>query len=205
MPGVPRSLFGCAGSNYGRMVYVAGGHDGEKNALKSVLVYDVANNEWVPLPDMAKERDECKGVFLNGKFHVIGGYCTETQGRFERSAEAFDFASWQWDEVEEEFLGAATCPRTCVEGDEMCMYMCHGGEVVALQDSKRRTVAKMPAEIGHTAYVSAWKGKLLVIGCRRFGEAHVAYILECKSRRWRKLVVPEEFCGHVQSGCCLEM
>ena len=46
MPGVRRSFFGCATSYSGRMVYVAGGHDGEKKALRSALVYDVAKNEW---------------------------------------------------------------------------------------------------------------------------------------------------------------
>ncbi|CBI36182.3 unnamed protein product, partial [Vitis vinifera] len=165
MPGARRSFFGCAASGLERVVYV-----GEKNALKSALVYDVAKDEWAPLPDMARESDECKGVFHRGKFHVIGGYCTEMQGRFERSAEAFDFANWEWDKAEEDFLEDSTCPRTCVDGGDMGMYMCHA-----------------------------------VIGCRSFGEAHVAYMLDLKSRRWRKLVAPEEFCGHVQSGCCLEI
>ena len=198
MPGARRS-------GLERVVYVAGGHDGEKNALKSALVYDVAKDEWAPLPDMARERDECKGVFHRGKFHVIGGYCTEMQGRFERSAEAFDFANWEWDKAEEDFLEDSTCPRTCVDGGDMGMYMCHAGEVVALQDSRWQTVDKLPAEIRHTAYMTTWEGKLLVIGCRSFGEAHVAYMLDLKSHRWRKLVAPEEFCGHVQSGCCLEI
>ncbi|RVW34100.1 F-box/kelch-repeat protein [Vitis vinifera] len=120
------------------------------------------------------ERDECKGVFHRGKFHVIGGYCTEMQGRFERSAEAFDFANWEWDKAEEDFLEDSTCPRTCVDGGDMGMYMCHAGEAI-----------------------SDW--------CRSFGDAHVAYMLDLKSHRWRKLVAAEEFCGHVQSGCCLEI
>ncbi|XP_034696128.1 F-box/kelch-repeat protein At1g80440-like [Vitis riparia] len=205
MPGARRSFFGCAASGLERVVYVAGGHDGEKNALKSAQVYDVAKDEWAPLPDMARERDECKGVFHRGKFHVIGGYCTEMQGRFERSAEAFDFANWEWNKAEEDFLEDSTCPRTCVDGGDMGMYMCHAGEVVALQDSRWQTVDKLPAEIRHTAYMTTWEGKLLVIGCRSFGEAHVAYMLDLKSHRWRKLVAAEEFCGHVQSGCCLEI
>ncbi|RVW77600.1 F-box/kelch-repeat protein [Vitis vinifera] len=167
MPGARRS-------GLERVVYVAGGHDGEKNALKSALVYNVAKDEWAPLPDMARERDECKGVFHRGKFHVIGGYCTEMQGRFERSAEAFDFANWEWDKAEEDFLEDSTCPRTCVDGGDM----------------------------GCTCVM---RGKLLVIGCRSFGDAHVAYMLDLKSHGWRKLVAAEEFCGHVQSGCCLEI
>ncbi|KAL6334348.1 hypothetical protein AAG906_014749 [Vitis piasezkii] len=154
---------------------------------------------------MARERDECKGVFHRGKFHVIGRCCTEMLGGFERSAEAFDFANWEWDKAEEDFLEDGTCLRTCVDGGDMGMYMCHAGEAVALQDSRWQTVDKLQAEIRHTAYMTAWEGKLLVIGCRSIGEAHVAYMLDLKSRRWRKLVVPEEFCGHVQSGCCLEI
>ena len=37
----------------------------------------VAKDECAPLPDMARKRDECKWVFHRGKFHDIGGYCTE--------------------------------------------------------------------------------------------------------------------------------
>ncbi|KAL6334975.1 hypothetical protein AAG906_023780 [Vitis piasezkii] len=116
------------------------------------------------------------------------------QSRFERSAEALDFANWQWDNVEEDFLEASTCPRTCVDGGDMGMYMCHGGEVVALQDSR-----------WHSTYMTTWEGKLLVIACKSFGEAYVAYMLGLKSRMWRKVVAAEEFCGHVQSSCCLEI
>ncbi|MCI58652.1 F-box/kelch-repeat protein, partial [Trifolium medium] len=68
------------------MIYVVGGHDEEKNALRSAFVYDVANNAWTQLPDMARERDECKAVFCcsvsgSGTIRAVGGYCTEMQGR----------------------------------------------------------------------------------------------------------------------------
>ena len=36
------------------MVFVAGGHDDEKNALKSVITYDITKEEWIPLPNMAQ-------------------------------------------------------------------------------------------------------------------------------------------------------
>ena len=67
------------------------------------------------------------------------------------------------------------------------------------------TEAKMRAEIRHIAYMTTWEGKLLVIACKSFGEAYVAYMLGLKSRMWRKVVAAEEFCGHVQSSCCLEI
>ncbi|MCD9643563.1 hypothetical protein HAX54_031146 [Datura stramonium] len=38
-----------------RTILVAGGHDDEKNALKSVLSYDVVKDEWFTLPDMVME------------------------------------------------------------------------------------------------------------------------------------------------------
>ena len=93
IPGVRRSFFGCA-TDSDRTVVLAGGHDDEKNALRFAVAYDVAKDEWLQVPDMAMERDECKVMFQRGKFHVIGGYQTETQGGFERSSEAFDVASW---------------------------------------------------------------------------------------------------------------
>ncbi|KAA8541837.1 hypothetical protein F0562_022989 [Nyssa sinensis] len=145
MPGGPRSFFSCA-SDCDQMVFVAGGHDDEKNALRSAIAYDVGKDEWFPLPDMANERDECKGVFHGGKFHVIGGYPTEMQGRFGRGAETFDVATWQWDQVQEDFLETATCPRTCVNGQDGRLYTCRGGDVAALQDSTWQPVAELPAE-----------------------------------------------------------
>ncbi|EEF44682.1 F-box/kelch-repeat protein At1g80440 [Ricinus communis] len=204
MPGVRRSFFGCA-SNFSRTVFVVGGHDGEKNALRSGFAYDVANDEWIPLPDMARERDECKAVFHGGKLHVIGGYCTEMQGRFEKSAEVFDAATWKWNDVQDDFLLAAICPRTCVIGDDG-LYICHGGDVLALKGGATwQAVAKLPANVCNVAYVSTWRGKLLVIGSEALGEPHIAYTLDSNSYKWAKLETPKQYSGHVQSGCYLEI
>ncbi|KAL6980978.1 hypothetical protein U1Q18_022614, partial [Sarracenia purpurea var. burkii] len=62
MPGGKRLFFGSA-SDSDRTVFVVGGHDEDKNALKSVISYVVAVDAWVPLLDMVRERDECKGIF----------------------------------------------------------------------------------------------------------------------------------------------
>ncbi|XVF74637.1 hypothetical protein PTKIN_Ptkin13bG0127100 [Pterospermum kingtungense] len=204
MPGVRRSMFGCA-SGDGQMVYVAGGHDDEKNALRSALVYDVVNDEWIQLPDMAGERDECKGVFHRGKFHVVGGYCTDMQGQFEKSAEVFDVATWQWDHVQVDFLESNTCPRTCTSGTNMDIYMVSKGDVVALKDAEWQAIAKLPGDTCKIAYMTAWQDKLLVIGSLKFNEPHNAYVLNLKKFEWTKLEIPEKYRGHVQSGCYLEI
>ncbi|XP_065868725.1 F-box/kelch-repeat protein At1g80440-like [Euphorbia lathyris] len=203
MPGVRRSFFGCA-SDSDRTVFVVGGHDGEKNALKSGLAYDVAKDEWVPLPDMARERDECKAIFHRGKVHVIGGYCTRMQGRFEKGTQALNVATWQWDSEQEEFLLAATCPRTCTGGSEE-IYICHGGDVVALRGDTWQAVAKIPTEVVNVAHVTAWQKKVMVIGSTGFGEAHTAYVLDVKSKKWGKVETPKQYSGHVQSGCFVEI
>ncbi|XP_022777158.1 F-box/kelch-repeat protein At1g80440-like [Durio zibethinus] len=204
MPGIRRSMFGCA-SGDDRMVYVAGGHDDEKNALKSALAYDVAKGEWIPLPDMAKERDECKGVFHRGKFHVVGGYCTDMQGQFEKSAEVFDIATWRWDHVQDDFLKASTNPSTCIGGDDVDICMICEGDVVAFKDAKWQVIAKLPGDLCKVAYMATWQDKLLAIGSSRFDEPHNAYVLNLKKSEWTKLETPEKYSGHVQSGCYLEI
>ncbi|GJT00086.1 reverse transcriptase domain-containing protein [Tanacetum coccineum] len=90
----------------------------KKNALRSGTMYDVADDMWTPLPDMADERDECKGVFHRGKFYVVSGYDMAKQGQFKKSAEAFDLFTWQWCLREDDFSRDDMCPRTCVDGGE---------------------------------------------------------------------------------------
>ncbi|XP_012073304.2 F-box/kelch-repeat protein At1g80440 [Jatropha curcas] len=203
MPGVRRSFFGCA-SDSDRTVFVVGGHDDEKNALRSGMVYDVAKDEWAPLPDLARERDECKALFHDGKLHVIGGYCTEMQGRFEKTAEVFDVATWKWNGMQENFLAYAMCPRSCTSGNDQ-LYTCHGTDVLAFKDTTWQAVAKLPADVHNIAHVEALQGKLSVIGSAGFGEPYVGYEMDLKKYTWRKVQTPQQYSGHVQSGCYLEI
>ncbi|CAJ1951197.1 unnamed protein product [Sphenostylis stenocarpa] len=205
MPGGPRTFFACASDSEGT-VFVAGGHDNEKNALRSALAYDVNSDRWVSLPDMAAERDECKGVFRRGRFIAVGGYPTETQGRFGTSAEAFDPATWRWVEVKEDFLDCATCPRTFVNGgDDEAVFLCSGGDLISLRGDTWQKMATVPREIRNVAYVGALGGTLVLIGSSGYGEVHVAFGLDLESCNWRKLESPEGFRGHVQTGCVLEI
>ncbi|KAK8524971.1 hypothetical protein V6N13_015968 [Hibiscus sabdariffa] len=203
MPGVKRIFFGCA-SDSDRMVFVAGGHDGEKNALRSAMAYDVGSNTWVSLPDMERERDECKGIFHLGKFHVIGGYCTDRQGRFESSAELFDVATWQWSPVQENLLRHGRCPRTCVAVDG-ALYMCQGGDMTKLEGNTWKAVAELPAEVCNTGHVATWEDKLLVIGSPSFGEPYAAYVLNLRNYTWTRIEPTDQYSGHVQSGYYLEL
>ncbi|KAL2338098.1 hypothetical protein Fmac_012544 [Flemingia macrophylla] len=206
MPGGPRTFFACAASDSDATVFVAGGHDNEKNALRSALAYDVSLDRWIPLPDMAAERDECRGVFRRGRFFAVGGYPTDAQGRFEKSAEAFDPATWRWGEIEEGYLDRATCPRTFVDGgDGEGAYLCVAGELMALRRDTWQRIASVPAEVRNAAFVAPLDGALVVIGSSGYGEVHVAYAFDATRCNWRKLETPEGFRGHVQTGCVLEI
>ncbi|KAE9616142.1 hypothetical protein Lal_00017647 [Lupinus albus] len=203
MPGVARNFFGCV-SDSQRIVFVAGGHDDDKNALKSVLAYDVMSDLWVSLPNMATERDECKAMFRRGRLHIVGGYPTESQGLFGKSAEVFDFAMWQWSTLEG-FLDCAMCPRTLVDdygGDkDEIIYICRHGELMmTMKDSARQKIAILPPEICHVAHIKAFDGTILVIGSSGYGEEHMSFVFDVKSNNgWRKLDNPLGFRGHVHT------
>uniref|UniRef100_A0A7N0TRU4 F-box domain-containing protein n=1 Tax=Kalanchoe fedtschenkoi TaxID=63787 RepID=A0A7N0TRU4_KALFE len=204
MPEPARSFFGCAADGVRRTVYVAGGHDGGKNALRSVLAYDVAKDEWMEVGDMASERDECHAVVHRGKLHVIGGYCSDMQGRFEKSAEIFDLEGMQWESEIGEFLDGATCHKACTAyGSDL--YTCRKGHV-AVRDGERKweNAVEMPGGIGEVAYVAGWGEKMVVIGTSNKGDTSSGYIVDLKSMKWSQVAMPEKYSGNIQAGCCLE-
>ncbi|XP_074569155.1 F-box/kelch-repeat protein At1g15670-like [Curcuma longa] len=207
MPGPARSFFACAGSPERRMVFVAGGHDESKNALRSALAYDVTSDAWVRLPDMARARDECCGVLARDAFQVLDGYSTEAQAQFMRNAESFDVNAWRWGPVEEEKLDEAVCPRTRVVGGDGRMYMCLKSRgVAALKEGEGwQTVAELPDDMRVALQMVAWQRGLIVLGSGNKSRDQVVYVLDLKTGKkpgkWRRLDLPREFSGHVQAAC----
>ncbi|KAG6538326.1 F-box/kelch-repeat protein At1g15670-like [Zingiber officinale] len=213
MPGPRRSFFASAAAEAeGRwMVFVAGGHDESKNALRSALAYDVAADAWVQLPDMTRPRDECKGFFAGGAFRVLGGYPTEAQGQFSRTAEAFDVAAWRWAAELEPALEEAASPRICVVAEQGKIYMCREGrEVEMFEEGSRggwRRVAELPREVRATLQMVAWEGGLMVLCSGGHRRALVAYVLDMDgedekgTKTWREVAVPWKYSGRVQASC----
>ncbi|KAF9613146.1 hypothetical protein IFM89_005717 [Coptis chinensis] len=207
MVGPVRSFFGCA-SDFNRTVFVAGGHDDEKNALRSALAYDVIEDKWVPLPDMARQRDECKGVFHGGKFHAIGGYCTDTQGKFEKDSEVFDVEAWKWCHLDDDLLHTGMYPRNCVVDEKGKMFRCYEGNVAVLDGSVWREMAALPNDVRVRSFVVMWREKMLVIGSSVVDGVRNTYLLEFtdnKQYKWTKVETPKEYTGNIQAGCSLEI
>ena len=103
LPGVqmnrPRSLFGSASYDDGAIV--AGGYDARGATLKSAELY--MDGQWTPLPNMNKRRKECSGVFMDGKFYVIGG--TNELDMVLTCGEEFDLNTHVWSEIPRMALG----------------------------------------------------------------------------------------------------
>ncbi|KAG0560275.1 hypothetical protein KC19_10G167700 [Ceratodon purpureus] len=89
-----RSFFACAAvDNY---IFVAGGHDNSKTALKSAEVYSLDTDQWAPLAPMNQERDESTGLCFEGNFYAVSGYSTDSQGQFTQSAEVYNPSTNSW-------------------------------------------------------------------------------------------------------------
>jgi len=210
MPPPRRSFFACAAVGGSGKVFVAGGHDEEKNALRSAAVYDAESDTWTALPDMARERDEPRGVCVGGKFVVVGGYPTEAQGRFAGSAEAFDPATWSWGPVQERVIEDGACPRTCCAAPPAAagsrMYMLRDGCVVARDaegGGRWRTLACLPEDArAATTVASIGDGRVVVLGAEQ-----TVYVLSHNQETpsWTRVVAPLEFAGHVQAACCVQI
>ncbi|XP_062076666.1 F-box/kelch-repeat protein At2g44130-like [Humulus lupulus] len=186
-----RSFF-AAGSYSGR-IYVAGGHDENKNALSSAWVYDLSRDEWTELPPMSQGRDECESAVVNGEFWVVSGYGTDSQGAFESSAEVYNIATGNWRRVE------------CVwpEGE------CPRGRVGVWKEKEGKfsnwAELDLAVRIG-----TCWVGldfRALVMGSDYQGGAHGFFMVESIGQKGKleNITVPAEFSGSVQSACCVEI
>uniref|UniRef100_A0ACD5ZL62 Uncharacterized protein n=1 Tax=Avena sativa TaxID=4498 RepID=A0ACD5ZL62_AVESA len=208
MPGPRRSFFACAAA--GGSVFVAGGHDEDKKALRSAAAYDAEADAWAALPDMALERDEARGVCDGARFVVVGGYPTEAQGR---TGEAFDAATWAWGPVQERMVEEGACPRTCyaAPSESGPMYMLRDGHLEAREGGNPwRSVAPVPKDGGAaTAVVAIGDGRVVVVGAGRHGCE--LYVLSKEigtngaAPSWVRAVAPPEFAGHVQAACCVQV
>ncbi|GJY84978.1 F-box/kelch-repeat protein-like protein [Tanacetum coccineum] len=166
-------------------------------------MYDVALDKWAQLADMAKERDECRGLFHHGKFYVLNGYPTNMQGHFHENVEAFDMSTSQWYETKDEFLETKHFPNICVEGTDKKMYMCRDDNVVTLKNDTWQFVAKLPADAAKAPYMIPFLGHMLLLGASKDSKPSNAYKMDLNERVWTKVEVSVEYSGHVQSGCCL--
>uniref|UniRef100_A0A1J3D4W3 F-box/kelch-repeat protein SKIP11 n=1 Tax=Noccaea caerulescens TaxID=107243 RepID=A0A1J3D4W3_NOCCA len=94
----PRCLFGSA--SLGEIAIFAGGCDSLNKISDSAEMYNSELQTWTTLPKMNKPRKMCSGVFMDGKFYVIGGI-GGSDSKVLTCGEEFDFETGKWTEVPE--------------------------------------------------------------------------------------------------------
>lgn len=92
----PRCLFGSA--SRGEIAILAGGCDSRGKILSSAEIYNSEEGTWRTLPSMNQPRKMCSGVFMDGKFYVIGGI-GGPESKLLTCAEEYDLATGTWTEI----------------------------------------------------------------------------------------------------------
>uniref|UniRef100_A0A3Q7GA61 F-box domain-containing protein n=2 Tax=Solanum lycopersicum TaxID=4081 RepID=A0A3Q7GA61_SOLLC len=92
----PRCLFGSA--SLGAIAILAGGCDSRGIILSSAEIYNSEDGSWRVLPSMNRPRKMCSGVFMDGKFYVIGGI-GGADGTLMTCAEEYDLTTGKWTEI----------------------------------------------------------------------------------------------------------
>ncbi|KAE9615523.1 putative kelch-type beta propeller [Lupinus albus] len=92
----PRCLFGSA--SLGEIAILAGGCDSDGHILDSVELYNSETQTWELLPNMKKPRKMCSGIFMDGKFYVIGGI-GGSESKLLTCGEEYNLQTRTWTEI----------------------------------------------------------------------------------------------------------
>ncbi|KAM0940729.1 putative F-box/kelch-repeat protein KMD1/2 [Dioscorea sansibarensis] len=201
MPTV-RSFFAAA--SMGGSVFVAGGHDSQKNALRTAEAYDVEMDDWVELPAMEEERDECQGAVVGGKFWAVSGYRTEGQGRFDPTAECYDPETEGWIKVEgiwEEGGGAPSSAFFAAAEGERLGYV--DGRGAREYEKGWKGAAAGPEGMRTVAVAAAAGESVFAMGTEVEGRGHAGWVLE--NGKWRGVRMPDGFYGSVYSATAIRV
>ncbi|XP_057546844.1 F-box/kelch-repeat protein SKIP20-like [Amaranthus tricolor] len=204
-----RSFF-AVGAPGSTTVYVAGGHDGQKNALKSAEEYDVEHDQWKKIPPLTEERDECYGlsIFDDGKFWVISGYGTESQGRFRSDCEVFDPEKEEWSIVTGVWPYPMKNPKSSavvkLEGKKK-WWDVNEGEVMEYDWEMRvwkglNNMGGIPKGVnGWVSLIDVGNGKICVMGNGENSDGERMFMLEMEEEngkmnwRWIQVETPPRF------------
>ncbi|KAG0578884.1 hypothetical protein M758_4G062300 [Ceratodon purpureus] len=215
-----RSFFAC-GALGGRVV-VAGGHDGDKKALASAEAYDVATNSWSNLRSMKQERDEPTGVAMaDGRFVVVSGYGSESQGVFAKSGEVYDSATDSWSFVDDMWTwgaadaGVANPSSLAVMAGEI--YGVHGKEVVVYSHQRNAwtVVETVPEECEKgeitSSSITAVGNSLVITGLVKKNEIAALRTLRLtpahgsRKAQWQTITCNDQFLNLAQTTCAFRL
>ncbi|KAI4328413.1 hypothetical protein L6164_020770 [Bauhinia variegata] len=172
----PRCLFGSA--SLGEIAILAGGCDSEGRILSSAELYNSETQTWELLPSMNKPRKMCSGVFMDGKFYVIGGI-GGSDAKLLTCGEEYNLQTRTWREIPDMSPGrrgadtpaaAEAPPLVAVVNDEL--YAADYADMeVKKYDKERKSwnvIGRLPERIvsmnGWGLAFRACGSRLIVIG-----------------------------------------
>ncbi|EXB43474.1 F-box/kelch-repeat protein SKIP11 [Morus notabilis] len=183
----PRCLFGSA--SLGEIAILAGGCDSDGNILSSAEMYNSETQTWDTLPSMMKPRKMCSGVFMDGKFYVIGGI-GGSENKVLTCGEEFDLRTRTWMEIENmspgrsaaanEMPATAEAPPLVAVVNNQLYAADYADMEVKKYDKERKlwgTVGRLPERAmsmhGWGVAFRACGDRLIVIGGPRSGESFI--------------------------------
>ncbi|CAF2083061.1 BnaA06g09120D [Brassica napus] len=148
----PRCLFGSA--SLGEIAIFAGGCDSLGKISDVAEMYNSELQTWTTLPKMNKPRKMCSGVFMDGKFYVVGGV---------GGGEEYDLATKKWTEIPEmspprsrETPASAEAPPLVAVVNNQLYAADHAGMEVRKYDKESKrwfTLGRLPERAGS---VNGW-------------------------------------------------
>ncbi|KFK37230.1 hypothetical protein AALP_AA4G230700 [Arabis alpina] len=190
-----RSFFAC-GLIGTTKVYVAGGHDDQKNALRSAEVYDVERDEWSLISPMNEERDECQGFVIGTDlaFCVLSGYATETQGRFRSDAEIYDPVTNSWSKIENIWPFVDTNPRGRIVGGSSKLWCFTDRELQSKKDDSKLEVEYIQLPVkGSSVFAGSLGGEAVVMVSGRRECEGEGVMMKMTTGKWSCMQIPNGF------------
>ncbi|KAG7655585.1 Kelch repeat type 1 [Arabidopsis suecica] len=149
--------------SYGEIAVLAGGCDSSGRILDTAELYNYEDQTWLVLPGMNKRRKMCSGVFMDGKFYVIGGIGVgeENEPKVLTCGEEFDLKTRKWTEIPEMspprsnqgngMSAAAMAPPLVAVVNDQLYAADHAGMAVRRYDKEKRVwnkVGNLPEQAG---------------------------------------------------------
>ncbi|XP_010460248.1 PREDICTED: F-box/kelch-repeat protein At1g26930-like isoform X3 [Camelina sativa] len=149
--------------SYGEIAVLAGGCDSSGRILDTAEMYNYEDQTWSVLPGMNKRRKMCSGVFMDGKFYVIGGIGVgeANEPKVLTCGEEFDLKTRKWTEIPEMspprsnhgngLSAAAMAPPLVAVVNDQLYAADHAGMAVRRYDKVNRVwnqVGNLPEQAG---------------------------------------------------------
>ncbi|KAJ0959102.1 putative kelch-type beta propeller [Helianthus annuus] len=148
----PRWLLGSA--SFKNIAIFAGGVDRNGKIMDAVESYDSETGTWKTLPSMIKPRKLSSGVFMDGKFYVIGGISSNDSNPLT-CGEEYDLDTQKWTEIPNMSPGGGgpgmAPPLLAVASNELYAADCAAMELKIYSKKNKEWVAigRLP-EIAHS-------------------------------------------------------